>query len=65
MINYLRKEKEIVDTQFELCKQENACLKMQMGHFACDLKDPRATLSDVILSKFDLMCDLILICSFF
>ena len=25
VINYLRKEKETVDMQLELCKQENAC----------------------------------------
>ena len=49
MINYLRKEKEIVDMQLELCKQENARLKTQIGHLTRDLEDTRATLSDVSL----------------
>jgi 5-bromo-4-chloroindolyl phosphate hydrolysis protein len=47
VINYLRKEKEIVDMQLELCKQENARLKTQIGHVTRDLEDTRATLSDV------------------
>ncbi|KAH9992148.1 hypothetical protein BJV77DRAFT_1067895 [Russula vinacea] len=46
VINYLRKEKEIVDMQLELGKQENARLKTQIGHLARDLEDTRATLSD-------------------
>ncbi|KAH9977476.1 hypothetical protein BJV74DRAFT_946992 [Russula compacta] len=46
VINYLRKEKEIVDMQLELCKQENARLKTQIGHLNRDLEDTRATLSD-------------------
>ncbi|KAI0260660.1 hypothetical protein BC834DRAFT_925773 [Gloeopeniophorella convolvens] len=46
VINYLRKEKEIVDMQLELSKQENARLKAQLGHLARDLDDTRATLSD-------------------
>lgn len=50
VINYLRKEKEIVDMQLELCKQENARLKTQIGHLHRDLEDTRATLSDVSLS---------------
>lgn len=49
VINYLRKEKEIVDMQLELCKQENARLKTQIGHLTHDLEDTRATLSDVSL----------------
>jgi hypothetical protein len=49
VINYLRKEKEIVDMQLELCKQENARLKTQIGHLTRDLEDTRATLSDVSL----------------
>jgi hypothetical protein len=49
VINYLRKEKEIVDMQLELCKQENARLKTQIGHVTRDLEDTRATLSDVSL----------------
>ncbi len=47
VINYLRKEKEIVDMQLELGKQENARLKTQIGHVTRDLEDTRATLSDV------------------
>lgn len=47
VINYLRKEKEIVDMQLELGKQENARLKTQLGHLTRDLEDTRATLSDV------------------
>lgn len=47
VINYLRKEKEIVDMQLELGKQENARLKTQIGHITRDLEDTRATLSDV------------------
>ncbi|KAH9974884.1 hypothetical protein BGW80DRAFT_1444514 [Lactifluus volemus] len=46
VINYLRKEKEIVDMQLELCKQENARLKTQIGHLTRDLEDTRATLSE-------------------
>ena len=47
VINYLRKEKEIVDMQLELGKQENARLKTQIGYLTRDLEDTRATLSDV------------------
>ena len=47
VINYLRKEKEIVDMQLELGKQENARLKTQIGHVTRDLEDTRTTLSDV------------------
>ena len=49
VINYLRKEKEVVDMQLELCKQENACLKNQIRHLTRDLEDTRATLPDVSL----------------
>jgi nucleoprotein TPR len=52
VINYLRKEKEIVDMQLELGKQENARLKTQIGHVARDLEDTRATLSDVSPQSF-------------
>jgi nucleoprotein TPR len=53
VINYLRKEKEIVDMQLELCKQKSARLKTQVGHLARDLEDARATLSDVSFSCFN------------
>ncbi|KAH9952843.1 hypothetical protein BC827DRAFT_1285905 [Russula dissimulans] len=46
VINYLRKEKEIVDIQLELGKQENGRLKTQIGYLTRDLEDTRATLSD-------------------
>ncbi|KAF8265884.1 hypothetical protein EI94DRAFT_1734451 [Lactarius quietus] len=46
VINYLRKEKEIVDMQLELGKQENARLKAQIGHVTRDLEDTRTMLSD-------------------
>lgn len=46
VINYLRKEKEIVDMQLELGKQETARLKTQIGHVTRDLEDTRTTLSD-------------------
>ncbi|KAH9955059.1 TPR/MLP1/MLP2-like protein-domain-containing protein [Russula dissimulans] len=46
VINYLRKEKEIVDMQLELGKQENGRFKTQIGYLTRDLEDTRATLSD-------------------
>ncbi|KAI0062383.1 hypothetical protein BV25DRAFT_683663 [Artomyces pyxidatus] len=46
VITYLRKEKEIVDMQYELSKQENARLKAQIGHLTHDLEETRATLSE-------------------
>jgi nucleoprotein TPR len=45
VINYLRKEKGIVDMQLKLCKQENARLKTEIGHLNRDLEATRATLS--------------------
>jgi len=49
VITYLRREKEIVDMQLELSKQENARLKGQIGHLSKDLDDARAALSEVFL----------------
>ncbi|KAJ6584124.1 hypothetical protein DFH09DRAFT_1434376 [Mycena vulgaris] len=46
VVAYLRKEKEIVDLQLELSKQENARLKTQIEHLSQTLDDTRATLSD-------------------
>ncbi|KAJ7432792.1 hypothetical protein B0H11DRAFT_2297225 [Mycena galericulata] len=46
VVTYLRKEKEIVDLQLELSKQENARLKTQIEHLSQTLDDTRATLSD-------------------
>jgi nucleoprotein TPR len=47
VITYLRREKEIVDMQLELSKQENARLKAQIGHLSKDLDETRAALSEV------------------
>ncbi|KAI0058131.1 hypothetical protein BV25DRAFT_1919503, partial [Artomyces pyxidatus] len=43
VITYLRKEKEIVDMQYEL---QQARLKAQIGHLTCDLEETRATLPE-------------------
>lgn len=48
VVAYLRKEKEIVDLQLELSKQENARLKAQIEHLSQTLDDTRNTLSEVI-----------------
>jgi nucleoprotein TPR len=48
VVAYLRKEKEIVDLQLELSKQENARLKAQIDHLSQSLDDTRATLSEVM-----------------
>ncbi|KAG6833443.1 hypothetical protein H0H87_006809 [Tephrocybe sp. NHM501043] len=45
VISYLRKEKEIVDLQLELSKQENSRFKTQVDHLSQNLEDVRATLS--------------------
>jgi nucleoprotein TPR len=47
VVTYLRKEKEIVDLQLELSKQENARLKIQIEHLSQNLQDARATLAEV------------------
>lgn len=47
VIAYLRREKEIVDMQLEMSKQENARLKLQVTRLSQDLEDTRATLSEV------------------
>lgn len=46
VIGYLRKEKEIVDLQLELCKQENVRLKGQIDHLNRSLQETRNTLSE-------------------
>ncbi|KAG8214434.1 hypothetical protein J3R82DRAFT_9457 [Butyriboletus roseoflavus] len=43
---YLRKEKEIVDLQLELSKQENIRLKTQLDHLNQSLQEVRKTLSE-------------------
>ena len=47
VVAYLRKEKEIVDLQLELSKQENVRLKSQIDHLSQSLDETRATLSEV------------------
>lgn len=47
VVAYLRKEKEIVDLQFELSKQENVRLKTQLDHLSQSLQEVRKTLSEV------------------
>lgn len=46
VVSYLRKEKEIVDLQLELSKQENSRLKSQIEHLSQSLEETRATLSE-------------------
>ncbi|KAG9227404.1 Protein mlp1 [Pleurotus ostreatus] len=46
VVAYLRKEKEIVDLQLELSKQENARLKTQIDHLSQNLGETRKTLSE-------------------
>lgn len=46
VVQYLRKEKEIVELQLELSKQENARLKGQIEHLSHALDETRATLSE-------------------
>ena len=45
VVAYLRKEKEIVDLQLELSKQENARLRTQIDHLGQNLEETRNTLS--------------------
>src|SRR6267154_3817703 len=49
VVAYLRKEKEIVDLQLELSKQENVRLKAQIEHHTQSLQEARATLAEVRL----------------
>ncbi|KAF9242663.1 hypothetical protein BU15DRAFT_72775 [Melanogaster broomeanus] len=46
VVAYLRKEKEIVDLQLELSKQENVRLKSQIDHLTQNLQEARTTLSE-------------------
>ncbi|KIM89473.1 hypothetical protein PILCRDRAFT_61094 [Piloderma croceum F 1598] len=46
VVAYLRKEKEIVDLQLELSRQENVRLKSQIDHLTQSLEETRATLSE-------------------
>ena len=47
MVAYLRKEKEIVDPQLELSKQESARQRTQIEHLSQALEETRTTLSNV------------------
>lgn len=51
VVAYLRKEKEIVDLQLDLAKQENARLKSQIDHLSQTLQETRETLSQVGLTQ--------------
>ncbi|KAF8827808.1 hypothetical protein HHX47_DHR4000286 [Lentinula edodes] len=46
VVAYLRKEKEIVDLQLDLSKQENTRLKSQIEHLYQNLNETRQTLSE-------------------
>lgn len=46
LVSYLKKEKEIVDLQLELSKQENIRLRAQADHLEKTLEDTRQTLSE-------------------
>ena len=46
VLSYLRKEKEIVDLQLELSKQENARLRTHVDHLDKALEETRKTLSE-------------------
>ncbi|GJE88476.1 hypothetical protein PsYK624_045590 [Phanerochaete sordida] len=46
VVAYLRKEKEIVDLQLELSKQENTRLRTQADHLEKSLQETRKTLSE-------------------
>lgn len=47
VVGWLRKEKEIVELQLELSKQETARLKTQVDHLSQNLNQARASLSEV------------------
>ena len=56
MVAYLRKEKEIVDLQLELSKQEATRLRTQIDHLSSSLDETRKTLSEVSLTVPDVYC---------
>lgn len=47
VVAYLRREKEIVELQLELSKQENTRLKTQIEHITQNLDETRRALSEV------------------
>ena len=54
LVTYLRKEKEIIELQLELSKQENTRLKTQIDHLSQNLDDTRRALSEVGLVWLEL-----------
>ncbi|KAI8994233.1 hypothetical protein BD414DRAFT_506685 [Trametes punicea] len=46
LVTYLRKEKEIIELQLELSKQENTRLKTQIEHLSQSLEETRRALSE-------------------
>jgi nucleoprotein TPR len=53
VVAYLRKEKEIVDLQLELSKQESTRLRSQIDHLQQTLTETRRTLSEVCFPMID------------
>ena len=47
VVSYLRKEKEIVELQLELSKQENTRLRTQIDHLSHTLEETQKALSEV------------------
>jgi nucleoprotein TPR len=47
LVTYLRREKEIVDLQLDVTKQENSRLKNRVDDLSQSLQEARATLSEV------------------
>lgn len=47
VVSYLRKEKEIVELQLELSRQENMRLKTQIEHLSHTLEETQKVLSEV------------------
>lgn len=55
LVTYLRKEKEIIELQLELSKQENTRLKTQIDHVSQNLDETRRALSDVSSPSISLL----------
>ena len=47
VVSFLRKEKEIIELQLDLSKQENTRLKTQIDHLAQNLEEAQKALSEV------------------
>lgn len=58
VVSYLRKEKEIVELQLELGKQENTRLKTQIEHLSHTLEETQKVLSEVRIDCFSLVISL-------